>query len=311
MKNFSKIKIGFFGTSDFALKILKELKINSFQIEYIVTQPPRPSGRGQRLNFSNVHYWSKSQKLIIHTPQNSKDPRFIDSIKSKKVDFIIVVAYGQIISEEILNLPKFFCINVHASLLPRWRGAAPIQRAILSGDSETGISIMKMEKELDAGPIISFKKVKILKSDNSGNIYNKLSIFATVLLIKTIEMILIGKYKFLFQDLTKVTYAQKIKKSETKIDWNLSAEYNHRFIKAFNPWPGAWTIIKESKLRIKILEVEVINNANNSPGVCDKLLITSCGKNSLKLKRLQLEGKKVMYSDEFINGFVEKELIFE
>ena len=308
MDDLSKVKIGFFGTPVFALRILKALNSSFTNIRYVVTQAPKPSGRGQRVKFSEVHEWSSLNNLKVFNPTNTEDPNFIKSILAIDVDFIVVVAFGHLISEEILNHPKYMSVNVHASLLPKWRGAAPIQRSILNGDKETGVSIMRVDKKLDSGPVIIKEKINITPNDCSGLLHDKLSVIGSKLIIQAIKEIYRGAHKLYFQNKDFATYAKKIHKEETKIIWNNTADYNHRFIRAFNPWPGAWTnMMQRKKLRIKILESKVVSdkyssNNNKKPGFCSDQLIVKCKENSLKIIRIQKEGKKIMSADEFLNG---------
>ena len=264
MDDLRKVKIGFFGTPTFSLRILKALNSSFANIKYVVTQAPKPAGRGKSIKFSEVHQWSNLQGLEVFSPINTKDPDFIKSILAIDVDFLVVAAFGHLISEKILSHPKHMSINVHASLLPRWRGAAPIQRSILNGDKETGISIMRVDKKLDSGPVIIKEKTSIESNDSSGLLHDKLSEIGSKLIIQAIKEIYLGNHKLHFQDEDSVTYAKKIDKKETKIVWNNTADYNQRFIRAFNPWPGAWTNIRQrKKLRVKILESEVVPDKNS------------------------------------------------
>ena len=317
MDDLSKVKIGFFGTPIFALRILKALNSSFANIKYVVTQAPKPSGRGKRVTFSEVHQWSNLKGLKVFSPINTKDSGFIKSILAMEVDFLVVAAFGHLISEEILNHPKHMSINVHASLLPKWRGAAPIQRSILNGDKETGISIMRVDKKLDSGPVIIKEKTSIESNDSSGLLHDKLSEIGSKLIIQAIKEIYLGNHKLHFQDEDSVTYAKKIDKEETKIVWNNTADYNQRFIRAFNPWPGAWTNIRQrKKLRVKILESEVVpdknsSNHNEEPGFCSDQLVVKCKENSLKIITIQKEGKKIMTANEFLNSNTFKSCFLE
>lgn len=309
MSDLKKIKIGFFGTPNFSLNILKRLKNSDIEIKYVVTQPPSSSGRGQRDNLSVVHKWSKLNSYRVFCPKKVGDKKFISIIKNIEVDIIIVVAYGQIINNEILEYPKVMSINVHASLLPRWRGAAPIQRAIQHGDFFSGISIMKMVQKLDAGPVLAKKKINILDSDNSKTLHDKLAVLGGELLLEVLVRIKKGKYTLINQTENKVTYARKIQKKEAKIDWGMNADEINRLIRAFNPYPGAWTnMIQEKEYRIKILESEVIDNfdeisENEATGYCTSSLVVKCGYKFLKILKIQKEGKRVMTNVEFVNGY--------
>ena len=309
MNSLSGIRLGFFGTPDFALEVLKSLCKDSAEIKFVVTQSPRPSGRGQKENFSKVHQWTNSREIKTFTTDKTNKFFYETFIKKIEVDFIVVVAYGQIINESILKHPKFMSLNVHASLLPRWRGAAPIQRAILNGDSKTGISIMRVDQKLDSGPVIIKKELKINKSDNAGTLHSKLESIGAELIKESIKKIYSNDFKLHFQNEDDTTYAKKIDKSETRINWKKSAQYNERFIRAFNPWPGAWSIMHtEREFRVKILDSEIIKYKKLFPktleeGVCDENLIVKCGDGFLKIRKIQKEGKKIMNADEFINGY--------
>ena len=318
MEDSKHLRIGFFGTSDFALEALTALYEKSIKIKYVVSQNPKPSGRGQKVNFSPVYNFAKFHNLNTFTPENINNLEFINKIKNFEIDFLIVVAYGNIINERILKLPKFFSLNIHASILPKWRGAAPIQRSILNGDNETGISIIVVEPKLDSGPIVLSKKIKINRNDNTGSLYKKLSTLGSELILEAISNISENNYTLKKQDEAKSSYAKKISKIETKISWNSTAHTIHRMIRAFTPWPGAWTYWKKEKkkIRFKILESEIIEKFNENcicldVGQSDRDLVVKCKKNYLKLNKIQLEGRQVISGDEFINGFKLKNYDFD
>ena len=190
MKSLNKLCIGFYGTSDFSLSFLKELFSQDIKISYIVTKPPIPSGRGKKVKISPVHEWGLINKIDVLTPADMKDKKFLDYVKKRKIDFNIIVAYGNILTKEIINIPDYMSINVHASLLPRWRGAAPIQRAILSDDKETGVCIMRLDEKLDSGPIITLQKIVIEDDDNCENLCKKIVFFGKKILRDAIFKIL-------------------------------------------------------------------------------------------------------------------------
>ena len=316
MNDLKGVKIGFFGTPDFALKFLNYLYENNAEISFIVTQPASISGRGNKINPSPVQKWGLEKNLKVYSPIKVNDPNFRKNIKEQNVDFIIIVAYGNLIDDFIINFPKFLTINVHASLLPKWRGAAPIQRSILNDDKETGICIMKVEEKLDAGPIIKLKKIKIKFNDNAGSLYQKMILVGLPLLVEAIKEIMKKNYKMTFQKENLSTYAKKIKKSETRIKWEENAKEINLKIRAFNPFPGAWTKIRGGDKRIKILKSEVVKKKIVTQknlvigGVSDNLEV-KCGNGSLKILELQLEGKKALKNKEFLNGYKIKNLIFE
>ena len=316
MNDLTGVKVGFFGTPDFALKFLNYLYENNADISFIVTQPASVSGRGKKINPSPVERWGVEKNLKVYSPKKVNDQNFRKEIKKEKVDFIVVVAYGNLIDDFIINFPKFLTINVHASLLPKWRGAAPIQRSILNNDKETGICIMKVDEKLDAGPIIKLEKIKITFDDNAGSIYEKMISVGLPLLVKAIKDIMKKKYKMIFQKEYLSTYAKKIKKSETRIKWEDNAEEINLKVRAFNPFPGAWTKISGDNKRIKILKSEivkkkVITKGNLDVGNVSDSLVVKCGNGFLKILELQLEGKKVLNNEEFLNGYEIKNLTLE
>jgi len=315
MNDLTGVKVGFFGTPDFALKFLNYLHKNNAEISFIVTQPASVSGRGKKINPSPVQKWGLEKKIKVYSPKKVNNSNFRKKIKEQKVDFVIVVAYGNLIDNFIINFPKFLTINVHASLLPKWRGAAPIQRSILNDDKETGICVMKVEEKLDAGPIIKLKKIKINFDDNAGSIYKKMIMIGRPLLIKAMKDIINEDYKIINQKENLSTYAKKIEKSESRIEWEDNAEKINLKVRAFNPFPGAWTKISGNNKRIKILKSEVVKKKKLQRdllvgNVSDSLEV-KCGKGFLKILELQLEGKKVLNSEEFLNGYKIKNLMLE
>lgn len=315
MKDSQRIKIGFFGTPDFSLHFLECLFNNEFEISFVVTQPPSKSGRGKPLKKSSVHLWAEKKNIKVFNPENTNNENFIERICSLKADFLVVVAYGKLIPMKILDSPKHMAVNVHASLLPRWRGAAPIQRAVLNGDIKTGVTIMKMIQELDAGPIITMKSFDINEYDTSGTIYQKIIDDGKTLLIEALNKIIVDDYKLQYQTVKDVTYASKIKKIESKIDWSDEAKNIFFKIKAFNPYPGAWTFL-DGKKRIKILqaeylgETEYLNNLELKIGQSTDQLEVKCGEGYLKISFLQKEGGKPISAKEFINGIKLKDIWF-
>ena len=306
--------IGFFGTSDFALKALEKLYNMNATIKFVVSQSPKRSGRGKKVSLSPVGAFAVKKKIKLFTPEKISDVNFLTKISSEKLDFIIIVAYGKIITEQIIKLPKFYCLNIHGSLLPKWRGAAPIQRALLNGDLETGVSIMIVQKKLDSGPIILTEKITINSNDNAGTIHDKLALIGSNLIIEALDKIISKRFKLKIQDDNEGTYAKKILKNETKITWSDHVEKIHRQIRAFNPWPGAFTFMEknEKKIRIKIIESEILKNKKTkySFGTCFGELFIQCNQGCLKIKKIQPEGKKIMQTNEFLNGYKPKNFIY-
>ena len=294
-------KIVFMGTPFFAVPILKSLYQNGYQISVVYTQPEQKSKRGQRVNKSPIQGISETLNIEFRTPTSFKNNREEhDYLKKLNADIAIVVAYGQIIPKEILSLTKKGFINIHASLLPKWRGAAPIQRAIMNLDKQTGISIMKIEVKLDAGPVCNCYKLNIMNNDNAEIISDKLSALAAEKILDNIDEILEDKLEFKEQAHEEATYAYKIEKSEGKIDWNNSAESIIGKINGLYPSPGAWFIYNGE--RYKVLKAEISNGVGKTGVVLNNYLEVSCYDKSIKILEIQREGKRPQNINEFMLG---------
>ncbi len=294
-----KLKIGFMGTPSFAVPILNSLIKDNYYIEFVYTQSGRPAGRGLRKKNSEIYDVAKTNNINIRVPEKL-DHEEIDFISNKEIDIIIVAAYGLILPERILKIPKYGCLNVHASLLPKWRGAAPIQRSIMAGDKKTGISYMLMDKGLDTGPVILQKETEIGENDNFLKVHDSLSLIASQTISETILKFIEGKLATKEQNDDIASYADKIEKHETKIDWNLTAKEIRNLIYSLSPLPGAWTITKEGK-RLKILSAS-IEEAKGEIAVLGENQILGCGQSSLKIKEVKPEGKKIMLFDDYLRG---------
>ena len=295
-------KIIFMGTPLFAVPILKSLYQNGYEISTVYTQPPQKSHRGQKINKSPIQGISETLNLDFRIPHTLKDNKEeYNFLKNLKADLAIVVAYGQIIPKDYLALTKKGFINIHGSLLPLWRGAAPIQRSIMNLDSETGISIMKIVEELDSGPVSNIYKMKLNRDQNAQEISEKLSILASEKILDNIDDILENKAKFVEQDHSKATYARKIDKKEGQIDWRLGASKIIGKINGLFPSPGAFFSFNGE--RYKILKAE-IGNGNGEVGevVSDKLEV-ACGNNqTIKILEIQRQGKNPQKISEFMLG---------
>ena len=295
-------KIIFMGTPLFAVPILKSLYQNGYEISTVYTQPPQKSHRGQKINKSPIQGISETLNLDFRIPHTLKDNKEeYNFLKNLKADLAIVVAYGQIIPKDYLALTKKGFINIHGSLLPLWRGAAPIQRSIMNLDSETGISIMKIVEELDSGPVSNIYKMKLNRNQNAQEISEKLSILASEKILDNIDDILENKAKFVEQDHSKATYARKIDKKEGQIDWRLGASKIIGKINGLFPSPGAFFSFNGE--RYKILKAE-IGNGNGEVGevVSDKLEV-ACGNNqTIKILEIQRQGKNPQKISEFMLG---------
>ena len=293
-------KIVFMGTPEFSVPSLDAIIKNKFNIVQVYTQPPKKSKRGQKINPSPVEEFSKKNKLNCRSPLNLNTDEEYEIFKKLSSDIVIVVAYGKIIPKKFLKIPKFGFINIHASLLPKWRGAAPIQRSIMNMDKKIGISIMKIEEKLDSGPVLISKEFILEKNATYGEIEKKLSLEGSNLLIESLKIIFAEDQKFIVQDHSKATYAKKIDKSETKIDWKDEANKVLAHIHALSPSPGAWFEFK--KERFKVLKAKVSSESGKSGCVLDENLTIGCLKNSVQILELQRQGKNKQTSKEFLLG---------
>ena len=295
-------KIVFMGTPLFAVTILKSLYQNGYQVIVTYTQPPQKSQRGQKINKSPIQGISETLNIEYRTPSSlKKNIEEYNYFKKLDADIAIVVAYGQIIPKEYLGLTKKGFINIHASLLPKWRGAAPIQRSIINLEKETGISIMKIREELDAGPICNSYKIEINDNDNSEIVSEKLSALAAEKILDNIDKILDDKIPFKEQNHNEASYAAKIKKTEGQIRWNENAENIIGKINGLYPTPGAFFIYKGE--RYKILKAELKSGSGEIGEVLDNYLEISCGnKKSIKVLEIQRQGKRPQNISEFMLG---------
>ena len=295
-------KIIFMGTPMFSVPIIKSLYQNGYPIECVYTQPPQKSQRGQKINKSPIQKISETLNLEFRSPNSLKENKEeFEFFKSINADLAIVVAYGQIIPKEFLNLTKKGFINIHASILPRWRGAAPIQRAIINLDKETGLSIMKIAEELDSGPICNTYKINIEGNLNAVEVSERLSSLAAEKILENIDDILDGKSNFIEQDHSKATYAPKIEKLEGKINWNDDAKNIIGKINGLYPSPGAFFLYNGE--RYKILKADIGNGIGNPGEVISNYLEIVCGKNqSIKITEIQRQGKKPQNIGEFMLG---------
>ena len=290
------------GTPMFAVPILKSLYQNGYPISDVYTQPPQKSQRGQKINKSPIQGIAETLNLEFRTPkflkENEEEYEFFKKINA---DLAIVVAYGQIIPKEYLNLTKKGFINIHASILPKWRGAAPIQRSIMNLDKEIGVTIMKIAEQLDTGAVCNTYKIDLESNLNANDIAEKLSLIAADKILDNIDNILEDKAKFIEQDHSKATYAPKIQKTEGIIDWNESAKNINGKINGLYPVPGAFFIYKGE--RYKILKAEIGNGIGNPGVVVSDYLEVACGnKQSIKVKEIQRQGKKPQKIGEFMLG---------
>ena len=295
-----KMKIIFMGTPNFAVPILKAIYESEHKILEVYTQPATKSGRGQKFNHSDIFYCAEQLNLKVRSPNNLETNEEINHIKKLKPDLVVVVAYGKILPSKLLNIGKLLFINVHASLLPKLRGAAPIQRAIMSMESETGISIMRIIPELDAGPVMLQERIKISQGMAYEDLSKKMSSIGAKLILESIKLIENSKANFIEQKDSEATYAKKINKKESRINWNEDASKIIAKINALNPRPGSWFDFFGT--RIKIIRAREVNISGNPGIILDDNFTIACSKNAIQVLELQKEGKKKITTQEYLRG---------
>jgi methionyl-tRNA formyltransferase len=300
------MRIVFIGTGEIGVPTLRALLNSEYEVVAVVTQPDKPVGREQRIEPPPI-----KKALIgrapplgapIFQPARIKDPQIVEELRRLKADVTVVVAYGQILPRDVLEIPRLACLNLHASLLPRWRGAAPVQAAIAAGDYETGITVMYMDEGLDTGDILLQRSVEILPNDTGGSLHDRLAQIAPEALLESLRLLAAGNAPRIPQDNTRASYAPKLKREHGQIDWSESAEAIERKIRACNPWPGAF--MKVDSQNLKVFSALVVD-LNGQPGEIlrsDKDLIIAAGKGALSLAEVQLEGKRRMRAAEFLRG---------
>jgi len=294
------LNIVFMGTPSFSVPALDLLFKKKFNIIKVYTQPPKKSKRGQKVNPSDIEKFCVKNKINFSSPENLNNEQEMKKFKKLNVDLVVVVAYGQIIPKNFLSLAKFGFINIHASLLPKWRGAAPIQRAIMNEDKKIGISIMKVEEKLDSGPVLISKEFDLDRETTFGEIEKKLSQAGADLLLESLKIIEVGNSKFVNQDHSQATYAKKIDKNETKINWNIDANKVIAHIHSLSPSPGAW--FKYKNERFKVLKVKISFENGKSGHVLDEKLTVGCGSGAIQILELQRQGKNKQSTKEFLLG---------
>lgn len=292
----------FMGTPEFAAQSLK-LVIGSHNVQCVYTQPDRPAGRGRKITASAVKQLAQASGIKVHQPVNLKNEA--TTLQSLNPDIIVVVAYGLLLPQEILNIPRFGCINVHGSLLPRWRGAAPIQRAIEAGDEKSGVCIMQMEVGLDTGPVFANHTVSLGQSITAGELHDELASVGAKALIEVLDNIERGQANAEPQSETGVTYATKLARSEARINWRTNAVDIGRKIRAFNPWPICSTSYRGKDLRILRSNINKLDHSAQ-PGevihVSSEGITVACGGDAVSLTDLQKPGGKILTAKEFLNG---------
>ena len=299
------MKIVFMGTPEFAVPTLKALHHSSHSIMAVITQADKPKGRGQKLSVSPVKQYALEFNLPILQPKTVNEPEFIESLKKNRPDIVIVVAFGQILSENFLKIPIQFCVNLHSSLLPKYRGAAPIHRAILNGDNKSGVTTMIMDKGMDTGDILLMQETPINEIDNAQTLHDTLSKLGGTLVLETIKRLEENTLLPVPQDHNRATYAPKLKKEEGLIRWELPAATLLNQVRGLTPWPGTYTLL--NKKRLRIIKVQVDKGAlDDIPGkvarVTDLGIEVGTGQGRLVINELQPEGKKSMSAKSFLAG---------
>lgn len=293
------LSVAFMGTPDFAVPSLSELLASGYNVVRVYTQPPRRAGRGKLLTKSPVHQFAEIMGIPVETPESFRKPSVIDDLEALNVDVACVVAYGQILPQRALDAPTFGCLNLHASLLPRWRGAAPVQRAIMAGDAQTGVQIMQMAKGLDTGDILLSEMANIGPKDTAGTLSDRLSRIGADMWPRALAALERGGLTPTPQS-GEATYARKIDKSEARLDWTQPASDLDCHIRGLSPFPGAWCEIGGKRVKVHVAKPE---HGNGAPGtVLDDALLVACGSGALRLLAVQPAGKSRMSAEEFLRG---------
>jgi methionyl-tRNA formyltransferase len=299
------LRIVYAGTPEFAVAALTALAASVHEVLAVYTQPDRPAGRGRVLTASPVKLCALAQAIAVEQPLNFRDAAAIEQLRAYAPDVMVVAAYGLILPQALLDIPRYGCINIHASLLPRWRGAAPIQRAILAGDADTGITIMRMEAGLDTGPMLKMQGFALTPEDTAASVHDRLAALGATLLLEVLNDLPTALLQAQVQPEVGVTYAKKLSKEEAQLDWSQSAEQLDRKIRAFNPWPIAETQLHGQQLRV--WQAQVISMKHRAvPGTVLAAsaagIQVACGSNALNLTQVQQAGRKLLSAAEFIKS---------
>ena len=298
------LRIAFMGTPDFAARSLAEIAASGHEVVRVYTQPSRRRGRGQSEQKTPVHQLAEILGIPVETPSRFRDPQVIADFQSLDVDVAVVVAYGQILPQDALDAPAYGCLNLHASLLPRWRGAAPIQRAIMAGDVKTGVQIQQMEAGLDTGPILLSEMVPIKPTDTAASLHDRLMETGALMWPRTLSALERGSLEAVAQSQDGVTYAHKISSDEARIDWSRSAADLANHIRGLSPFPGAWfqLIGEKGPVRVKVLLAEAVTGEGVAGTALDDRLTIACGEGAVRLLKLQREGRGAMKIEDFLRG---------
>ncbi|MHA1529062.1 MAG: methionyl-tRNA formyltransferase [Alphaproteobacteria bacterium] len=295
------MRLAFMGTPDFALPVLEAVVAAGHAIVRVYTRPPRPADRGRALRPSPVHVTAEALGIPVATPESFRDPAVLADFTALDIDAAVVVAYGLILPQAALDAPRLGCFNLHASLLPRWRGAAPIQRAIMAGDARSGVCVMQMDAGLDTGPVLACRETPIGPEDTARILHDRLAGIGAALMVETLAALAEGEVPATPQPEAGATYAAKIDKAEARIDWSRSATTLDAHIRGLSPFPGAWCEIAGERVKLLLARPEA---GTGAPGeVLDDRLLVACGAGALRLVTLQRAGKGAMGAAAFVQGF--------
>jgi methionyl-tRNA formyltransferase len=299
----SRLRLAFMGTPDFAASSLRALIDAGHEVACVYSQPPRPAGRGHQVQRSPVHVLAEERGIPVRTPKSLRNAEAQAEFAALDLDCAVVAAYGLILPQPILDAPRMGCLNIHASLLPRWRGAAPIQRSILAGDAETGVTIMQMDAGLDTGAMLLKGTVPITAETTAGSLHDALAELGAGLIVQALDGLAEGRLTAEPQPAEGVTYAAKLSRDDGRLDWNQPADFIERQVRALNPWPGVWFDL--GRERIKVLKAEL---ATGTPGAApgtllDADLTVACAEGAVRLTRVQRPGKAAVEASAFLRGF--------
>lgn len=302
-KTKNPLKMAFMGTPEFAVPTLEELIHAGHDVRVAYTQPPRPAGRGKKVRKSPVHLAAEAHGIEVRTPVRLKDPSDKIAFAALHLDVAIVVAYGLILPDAIIDAPYLGCVNIHASLLPRWRGAAPIQRAIMAGDTETGVTVMCVTPGLDQGPTLLIEKVAITPETTGATLHDALATLGARAILPALDGWSGGSLEAIPQSEEGLSYAHKLSREDGRLDWSRPAVELERLVRALSPWPGAWCELDGERLKVLSASLLDLGLLTNDPGtVVDPKLAVACGSGALRLLRLQKPGKAPMDAEAFLRG---------
>ncbi len=301
------MRVIFMGTPDFSVPTLESLIESRHEVAAVVTQPDKPKGRGKEIHMTPVKEVALRHQIPVYQPVRAREASFVEEMRALKPDVMVVIAFGQILSKELLEVPKYGCVNIHASLLPKYRGAAPIQWAVINGDKETGITTMMMDVEMDTGDMLETSVAELDPQETGGSLFDRLSLLGGDLILSTLEKMEAGTLVRRPQDHSQATYVKKISKSMGDIDWTMDAASIERLIRGLNPWPSAFTKLNGKMLKIWRAEVLPGSGGDKACGTvleaAGDTLTVQTGDGILKLIEVQLEGKKRMETAAFLRGF--------